>query len=75
MDEDEEEDENALIDISVWKCQYYKSNIFSLYLIFKSLDSDILADVNDKEVKIIKKKLNSLRLDTLLKAGLGVAKK
>ena len=46
-----------------------------LYLIFKALDSDILADVDDKDVKIIKKKLNSLRLDTLLKAGLGTAKK
>ncbi|XP_057369232.1 mitochondrial transcription rescue factor 1-like [Daphnia carinata] len=38
------------------------------------LDPGILSDVDGKDVKIVKKKLNSLRLDTLLKAGLGTAK-
>jgi len=34
-----------------------------------------MVDVDGKETKIIKAKLNSLRLDSLLKAGLGIAKK
>ncbi|KAK4010742.1 hypothetical protein OUZ56_019875 [Daphnia magna] len=38
------------------------------------LDPEILSDVDGKDVKIVKKKVNSLRLDSLLKAGLGTAK-
>lgn len=44
------------------------------YLV-KGLDPGILSDVDGKDVKIIKTRLNSLRLDSLLKAGLGTAKK
>ena len=34
-----------------------------------------MVDVDGKDIKIVKTKLNSLRLDSLLKAGLGTAKK
>ena len=42
---------------------------------YKGLDPSVMVDVDGKETKIIKAKLNSLRLDSLLKAGLGIAKK
>jgi len=40
----------------------------------QGLDSTLLHDVDGSDVKIIRTKLNSLRLDTLLKAGLGTSK-
>jgi len=43
--------------------------------IFKRKGWQKSADVDGKEIKVIKAKLNSLRLDTLLKAGLNIAKK
>jgi len=35
----------------------------------------MMVDVDGKDTKIVKAKLNSMRLDSLLKAGLGIAKK
>jgi len=40
----------------------------------KEIDLSLLQDVDGNDVKIIKSRLNSLRLDTLLKAGLGISK-
>jgi hypothetical protein len=34
-----------------------------------------MVDVDGKDTKIVKAKLNSMILDSLLKAGLGIAKK
>lgn len=39
------------------------------------MDPTLMVDVDGKDIKIVKTKLNSLRLDSLLKAGLGTAKK
>jgi len=40
----------------------------------EKVDPMLLQDVDGNDVKIIKTRLNSLRLDTLLKAGLGISK-
>jgi len=40
----------------------------------QEIDLSLLQDVDGNDVKIIKSRLNSLRLDTLLKAGLGISK-
>jgi len=42
--------------------------------VLQEIDPMLLQDVDGNDVKIIKTKLNSLRLDTLLKAGLGISK-
>lgn len=75
VDQNDEEEDDASADISVRSYNISPITLHYIVLILKKLDPEILADVDGKDVKIVKKNLNSLRLDSLLKAGLGTAKK
>ena len=74
-DGNEEENENEEV-LQVLQGVYgILSNIILLDFYMQEIDPMLLQDVDGNDVKIIKTKLNSLRLDTLLKAGLGISKR